>query len=88
MTLFENLYLNSLNFLMQRYRSINHQKPQRHHLCVTLIERIRHSKKGYTLPYYVTFVQKLHLTFSSKRTHNQYITVDGATRRESSPSFP
>ena len=46
------------------------------------------SKKGYTLPYYVTFVQKLHLTFSSKRTHNQYITVDGATRRESSPSFP
>lgn len=64
------------------------QKPQRHHLCVTLIERIRHSKKGYTLPYYVTFVQKLHLTFSSKRTHNQYITVDGATRRESSPSFP
>lgn len=57
-------------------------------LVIPLIERIRHSKKGYTLPYYVTFVQKLHLTFSSKRTHNQYITVDGATRRESSPSFP
>ena len=45
-------------------------------------------EKGYTLSYYVTFVQKLHLTFSSKRTYNQYITVDGASRRESSPSFP